>query len=385
MKRGRIFILLAIIIILALVAVWFYQNQIMGGGGGDAIVSGEPGDIVPTPIPQTEVVVLTQNINRGTELTEEYLGTVPYPQENIIPGMFLADQMSSVVGRRAKYDMDAGSVLTAGMLVDLNETLPLGGSDAALSIPAGMVAIPIPVDRLSAVAYGLRPGDRVSVIGSFVMIDVDTEFQSQTPNVVGGVVSPGKMADDGPTYLTVQITPGGEGAVLGRTELDPLLNELVYVIPSEAQRPRLVTQILMSNAMVLRFGEFAYDDLLPKNKEDAAAPPAEGEQPPQDQQVPQQDANAPMEQTPEQKPPDIVTLIVTPQEAVELEYMMQRGVKFTLVLRSNGDTEEFDTEAVTFQYLMETYNVPSPSKLPYDLEPRIEMDVPAAEGGEGNP
>ena len=374
MKKGRILILLAILIILALVAVWFFQTQ-MNSGGGDGIVSGQPGEIAPTPVPTTEVVVLVQNASRGTVLTEEYLGTIPFPQENIIPGMFLSDEMSSVVGRRTQYDLEAGTVLNASMLVDLGETLPLGGSIAALSIPPGMVAIPIPVDRLSAVAYGLRPGDHVSVIGSFVMVDVDTEFQSRLPNAVGGVTSPGKAEENGPSYLTVQVVGGGEGSVTGRTELDPLLNELIYVLPSEPQRARLVTQILMQDAMVLRFGEFAYDDLTPK--EDVVAPPAEGDQPPQDQ--PPQDPNAPQQTEPEQKPPDIVTLVVTPQEAVELEYMMQRGVKFTLVLRANGDTTPIDTEAATFQYLMEIYNIPVPSKLPYDLEPQLAP--PADTGG----
>jgi pilus assembly protein CpaB len=374
MKKGRIFILLAIIIILALVAIWFFQNQMNKGGGGD-VVTGQPGEVAPTPIPTTEVVVLAQNVSRGTVLTEEYLTTVPFPQESITPVMFTADQMSSVVGRRAQYDLEAGTYLNASMLVDLDETLPLGGSIAAISIPEGMVAIPIPVDRLSAVAYGLRPGDHVSVIGSFVMVDVDTEFQSRLPNVVGGVTSPGQASENGPSYLTVQVIGGGEGSVTGRTELDPLLNELVYVLPSEPQRARLVTQILMQDAMVLRFGEFTYDDLAPK-KEETVAPPAEGEQPPQDQQT--QDQNAPEQPAPEQKPPDIVTLIVTPQEAVALEYMMQRGVEFTLVLRANGDTTPIDTEAATFQYLMETYNIPVPSKLPYDLEPQL---VPPADTG----
>jgi len=379
MKKGRIFILLAIVIILALVAVWFFQSQMNPGGGGD-VVTGKPNEIAPTPVPATEVVVLTQNASRGTVLTEEYLGTVPFPQDNIIPGMFMADQMSSVVGRRAQYDLEAGTILNASMLVDLGETLPLGGSIAALSIPSGMVAIPIPVDRLSAVAYGLRPGDHVSVIGSFVMIDVDAEFQSELPNSVGGLAAPGVEGDHGPSYLTARITEGATGCtegssavdcgmVQGRTELDPLLNELVYVTPLETQRPRLVTQILMQDAMVLRFGEFSYEDLMPKKDEGAIAAPEEGDQPPQDQ--PPQDQNVPEQPAPEQKPPDIVTLIVTPQEAVALEYMMQRGVKFTLVLRANGDATAIDTEAATFQYLMETYNIPVPSKLPYDLEPRL--------------
>ena len=51
MKRGRIFILLAIIIILGLVAAYFVQRQFLPGltGTGES-VSGEPG---PTPVVAT--------------------------------------------------------------------------------------------------------------------------------------------------------------------------------------------------------------------------------------------------------------------------------------------------------------------------------------------
>jgi hypothetical protein len=239
------------------------------------------------------------------------------------------------------------------MLIDVNESLSDTGSIAALSIPKGMVAIPVQVDRQTSVAYSLRPGDHVSVIGSFVVVDVDTEFQSLLPNGVGGVISTGSAGEGQPAFLTVQVFPSGEGTVVGRTELDPLLNELIYVMPSEQQRPRLVTQILMQDATVLRYGEFSYEDLRPEEPV-----PAEGEQAPDETPV------AP----PEQKPPDIVTLIVTPQEAVALEHLMKSGADITLVLRSSGDTDPINTEAVTFQYMLETYNIPIPAKLPYSLE-----------------
>ena len=77
----------------------------------------------------------------------------------------------------------------------------------------------------------------------------------------------------------------------------------------------------------------------------------------------------------------MVTLIVTPQEAVALEFLMKRDVQFTLVLRSSDDTENdlIDTEAVTFQYLLDVYNVPVPAKLPYDLEPRFFVIPPQVE------
>jgi hypothetical protein len=58
---------------------------------------------------------------------------------------------------------------------------------------------------------------------------------------------------------------------------------------------------------------------------------------------------------------------------------MKSKVRLTLALRSSGDTDPIDTEAVTFQYLLETYNVPVPAKLPYALDVFENVNSPAAE------
>jgi pilus assembly protein CpaB len=72
-------------------------------------------------------------------------------------------------------------------------------------------------------------------------------------------------------------------------------------------------------------------------------------------------------------PPDQITLVVTPQDAVTLNYiMLNKGAKINLALRSAGDTKTDKTEAVTLQFLMDQYNIPFPSKLPYGLEPRVD-------------
>ena len=353
MRRGRILILIAIIIILGLVGFYFVQQQFfpLGLQGGEP-VEGEPG---PAPSVQVvDIIVVAQDVSRGEVIRDEKLSTMEWPQESLLDTMFTADERASVINRQARHDIDNGTPLTVGMLIDVNESLSDTGSIASLSIPKGMVAIPVPVSRQSSVAYSIRPGDHVSVIGSFEVVDVDTEFQSILPNSVGGVISTGSAGEGEPAFLTVQLFPSGEGTVVGRTELDPLLNELIYVMPSERQRTRLVTQILMQDATVLRFGEFSYEDLRPEEPA-----PAEGEvEATEGEPVPE----------PEQEPPNIVTLIVTPQEAVALEYLLNSEIDLQLVLRSSGDVDPIDTEAVTFQYMLETYNIPIPAKLPYSLE-----------------
>jgi Flp pilus assembly protein CpaB len=368
MRRGRVFILLAIIIIIGLVAVYFVQQNFFPlGTSSSGTTTVEVPSSSASSVQMVDIIVVAQDVPRGTVLNQDQLTTMEWPQENFLETMFRADEEGSVLGRQARHDIDNGTPLTVGMLIDVNESLSDTGSIASLSIPKGMVAIPVLVDRKSSVAYALRPGDHVSVIGTFVVVDVDTEFQSKLPNGVGSVTSTGSAGEGQPTFLTVQVFPSGDGTVVGRTELDPLLNELIYVMPSEQQRPRIVTQILMQDATVLRYGEFSYEDLAPEEPV-----PAEGGQTQSDVPV-----------TPaEQKPPDIVTLIVTPQEAVALEHLRKSGVDITLALRSSGDTDPIDTEAVTFQYMLETYNIPIPAKLPYGLETESGSPQPALDSNQ---
>ncbi|MDH5508240.1 MAG: hypothetical protein OEZ02_13540, partial [Anaerolineae bacterium] len=75
-------------------------------------------------------------------------------------------------------------------------------------------------------------------------------------------------------------------------------------------------------------------------------------------------------------PPDIVTLIVTPQESVALNYLIYSGAQLTLALRARGDNGVLPTDAVTLQYLMDVYRIPFPVKLPYGNEPRIDLLKP---------
>jgi len=86
------------------------------------------------------------------------------------------------------------------MLLAAGEGLSAVGSDTSLDIQAGRVAISIPIDRFSSVAYGLQRGDHVNIIASLLIVDIDTEFQTVLPNSTGGVIAPGN---------TIVFTTGG--------------------------------------------------------------------------------------------------------------------------------------------------------------------------------
>jgi pilus assembly protein CpaB len=77
--------------------------------------------------------------------------------------------------------------------------------------------------------------------------------------------------------------------------------------------------------------------------------------------------------------PKYITLIVSPQDAVTLNYLMYSGAgggaALTLALRSAGDDTRIQTEAVTLQFLLDQYRIPVPVKLPYGMEPKTDRLV----------
>jgi len=87
---------------------------------------------------------------------------------------------------------------------------------------------------------------------------------------------------------------------------------------------------------------------------------------------------APNQQPTTKAKPKIVTLIVTPQDAVTLNYLMYSGAQMTLALRGAGDEQRVKTDAVTLQYTMDSYSIPLPAKQPYGLQPaKTELTLPS--------
>lgn len=69
--------------------------------------------------------------------------------------------------------------------------------------------------------------------------------------------------------------------------------------------------------------------------------------------------------------PDIITVIVTPQDAQTINFLLLSGANLSMALRSSGDADRIPTEAVTLQFVLDQYGIPYPAKLPYGLEPAV--------------
>ncbi len=374
MKIGRILILLALILVLGVGAAFLWLRKQSAPSGGEA--GGGPSAAEQAPQDMLSVVIAAQPIRRGTRITDDLLAVVDLPTDRVIATQ-LTDPKQAI-GKLAVRDLAQGMFLTQA---DVAEKLAVSseGSLASLQIPPGYVAISIPMSRLSGVAYGLRPGDHVAVLASFPFVDVDQEYQSVLPNKVA-VVSPPQLTENGQT-LTAGVTSGD--APVGRSLTDDELGLPLYVVPSEAQRARLVSQMLIKDAVVLYVGTFPLADQEMKpsqqaNETQENAP--EGQQQQQQQQQPPQYQEQSQQQqqavSTAQAPPDIVTLVVSPQEAVTLKYLVDRQVAMTLALRAGGDSTEISADAVTLSYVLDTYGVVVPAKLPYDINPALEKVIP---------
>jgi pilus assembly protein CpaB len=186
MRRGRIFFILAVILILAIIAILLFGQDFLRpptqetGGGGPT----------PTPLVTTKVVVVNQHVSRGQKLTIDVVKEIDYPQHLMVEGM--VSSVTEAEGRIAKIDLEPGYVLTRLMLVGSAEAVSQTGSDAALLIPRGMVAISIPISRLSSVSYAIRTGDHINIIATMAFVDLDTEWQSLLPNQTIGVTAAGE-------------------------------------------------------------------------------------------------------------------------------------------------------------------------------------------------
>jgi pilus assembly protein CpaB len=297
--------------------------------------------------------------------------------------MFTA--LDQVIGKKSLFDLEQGAFLTEAMVSD--GQVELAGSEASLYIENGMVAVSVPINRLSSVSYGLRPGDRVNVIVSLLFVDLDTQFQTVLPNFSSAVIAPGpaivvsfseENADGSAEEvsvttnellqtLTAQIVAGGTVSPIGRLDLDPTLGQPFYIVPSETQRPRSVSQTLIQNAMVLQVGTFE----LEGEAEAQAAAEAAAEQAAAEAEAAGEPA--PAAAAPVVVPPDVITLVVSYQDAVTLNYLILNGARLSLAMRPAEDSTVSETEAVTLQFLLDQYNIFVPAKQPYGLEPRLDQ------------
>jgi pilus assembly protein CpaB len=347
MRRGRILIFLILIVVVGLAVLAVSLG-----------LFNPTGPVVSTEVASTQVYFASQNIPQGTIITQEMLGTFSIPQGNVAEVMFTVGEEANLVGQTARFTLDQGTLITASMVGATPGELP--GPAWAVQVPPGMVAMAIPTNRLATAAYGVNDGAHVNITACMLLVDIDPAYQSVLPNHVGILTAPQNVPPDLMPGISLGLVNLGaaEGAgaqpYQGRTEVENAFQQGIYVIPSEPQRPRLVCQMVLQNVVVMNLGNFQLQ--APVAADPNVTPSAA--------QV-QQDAA-----------PDIITLMVTPQDSIALNYFMYSGATMSMALRNSTDNSRIDAQSATLTSLLTQYNISLPSKLPYGQQPRLDVLAP---------
>ena len=299
MRGGRIFIIVGVVLGLGTMLAALF------------ILSSAPDQqTTSTPAPTTEqVVVAVQNIGEGTialpqtvELREVAVAKVPVDAVRNI---------NNALGRIARQEIYQGQVVEQTMLVTEREILE-EGLNAAILIPTGKVAISLPIEKFSSVAYAIQEGDSVDLLMTLPFIDLDEQSQTKLPLILSGAECPG-------------------------------------CVPVNPQISRVTTQLLVQDATILKVGVWASAFEV---AEETAAEAEAGEGPPEAAPPP---------------PPDIVVLMINHQDALVIKYARESGASIDLILRSSGDHDIVTTEPVTLDYMLARFGIVVPPKRPYTL------------------
>jgi Flp pilus assembly protein CpaB len=365
MPRGRLFILIGLVVLLIAVVAIFLLGGIPGpvqppvGEGTQQVVEQGPTAIPPTEVPLVEVIIALQTLPRGfrfpltvAELEAQSPPAVTrslWPDNPEYPEVltFAISSYEELAGKIARTDIFRGQPILETMLVDnLNEIATIG-SDLAAVLEPGQVAVALPMDRLTSVAYGIQDGDHVDVNISMLFVDVDEAFQSISPNTITLF----SITEDG---IAFSETFQGRPDV---TSLGPAI-----IGPSERQRPRLVTQRAVQDALVVHVGDFPQDGRFLGVLPTPTPVPAEEEE--------GQAGTPPPPPTPIPRP-NIITVAVSAQDAVVLTWAVEARLPITFSVRATNDTSRGNTTAVSLDYIMSTFRVDLPGKRTFTIEPAI--------------
>lgn len=332
------------LIILAVVVVLFFVQR-----DQPAEVQVEQGQQVTvetgtTPLPTInptvglrEVVVSLQTVPRGWQMTEAELATDLRPADEVTSNMIL--NIEDAIGLYARQDIYQGETLTNDTLARDPRDVGTENFGPSSLIPAGWVAMAVPLDRLNSVAYGFAPGDSVDVMMTFTLNPLDPEFQTLLFNSATFFLQDPNAEGASPSTIFV-IDP------YGRFESLPT-GDLAHIAPSEStQRPAPVS-IMLQNARVIEVGAWQppLPALAPTLTPEPDTTPTPGGPPP----------------TPTPPPPDVVLIALPPQQQLFLKYAVEVGADVDFALRAVGDGQLYTVQQLDINYLLEQFGINVPA------------------------
>ena len=338
MRRSRTLILFGVVLLLVAVVIFVIASQ-----QSQPVPAPDQVSATPTPLVETvKIVVAAQNIPRGRPITSDAVFLADWPRDSVPPGAFR--NLDDVQNLIARVDILFNQPLMDVMLTNDRAQLGARGSDASLVIPNDRRAFAMPIDQLSSVGFAIQPGDHVDVLAAFWLIDVDRDGQYATVpfnrNLVDELIAAGIDAPEA-------------------------AQQVIQQAQSATVFPRLSSQMILQDIEVLSVGEWRDPTPIPKFTPDAldeATPtplPAPGGTP-----------------TPTPPRPNVVLLLVTPQQALVLQWLRESDASVDLALRGAPDRAPVDTTTVTLQYLFDTFNVTLPPKVDFVINYLPSLDEP---------
>jgi Flp pilus assembly protein CpaB len=335
--RRRMLLIFGLLIFVVAGAI-IIITQVLPAAGGKAQAA-----TTPTPaIRNINVVLVTQDISVGTAITADMVQVGPWPSTYDLAN--LVSDPANVIGRRAKTDLRRGEPIFSTQVAETGTAITYPASDLSLKINPKKVAIAVPIGRLSSVAYGITMNDHIMVMATLMFIEIDPGLQTIVPNdmILVNINAEGNIA--------FQQIPGG------RTfKEDPLSNVVLasFYVPSEKQRGRMTSVILVQDARVINVGNAnastASFIAQPTAKPNGEATPV-----------------------PTKQNPDIIIIEVSPEEALAINYVLRMSGDITYAIRSAGDISTYDIPSLDLKRLMEVFKIDPPAKLTYGTNPRVD-------------
>lgn len=312
----------------------------------------EPGEVGGTPAPEVEVtpsptidpnvrmvevVVSLQTVPRGWQMTEAELTTDNRLASEV--GTDVITNIEDAIGLYARQDIFQGETLTTESLVRDPTFIGTENYGPSSLIPAGWVAMAVPMDRLNSVAYGFSPGDSVDIMLSFTLNSVDQDFQTLLFNSATFYLQ--QEGEEGATTSNIfVIDPYGRFETIAT-------GDLAHIGPSEDPQRPIPVSIILQNARVIEVG--TYEPSLP------AIPPTPTPDP--DEPTPTPGGPPP---TPTPPPPDVTLLALPPQQQLFLKYALETDSDIDFALRSVGDGQLYTVQQVDLNYLLQQFGINVP-------------------------
>jgi pilus assembly protein CpaB len=312
------------------------------------------GTVVPVIIPSptippedisnmVDVVVAWNTVPRGFQMTEAELAIDKRLASEV--GTNVITNFEDAVGLYARREIFQGETLTADSLVRDPTLIGIESYGPSSLVPPGWVALAVPLDRLSSVAYGISPGDTVDIMASFTLNAIDEQFQTLLFNSAVFFL-PETGAEGGDQFVIIDPYGRFEQIATG---------DIAHVKPAESTERPLPVSVILQSARVIQVGPWR------------PSPPVPPPTPTPDPELPTATPGGGPVPTATPPPPNVVLIALPPQQQLFLKYALEVNADIDFALRSENDQGLYTIEGVDFNYLLEQFDIIVPPNAAFSI------------------